>query len=727
MCGIAGIARLDGRALEPTADGLLDRMADILEHRGPDDRATTRQGPVGMAFTRLSLVDPLHGGQPLVSDDGDLVLIANGEVYNYRELAASLPAGTRLRTQSDCEVLLYLYREHGVRFLDKVRGMFGIILWDRKNNDLILARDRFGIKPLYYHRDAQRIVLGSELKALFADAGTPRRFNWERALTNPYLSSAAGLHDRPLDTWFEGLESVPAATILRIDLDGGATTTHRYWQFPSETVPQARAEDLIQAYGQVLAESVRECSTADTEIGLFLSGGIDSAAVMAHAVGEVDQLHTFSVLSASTYLNGDAEHAHRLAQKFGVPNHQVVFDPARVPSPEDWQRLVWLCETPMCGPEMYYKHELHRFAKQLRPDLRAMLLGAASDEFNGGYSSEFSAGEGWAVFEANVRSMARQGDLRRRPELSTWWASTEQPLITDAAVEAFAGADLADPYLSYLEWEYRKIQQYNVWHEDRTAAGSGIEARVPFLDHRLVEISASIPANLRPELLWDKTILRKAMRGVLPETTVQRPKGPFFYGPGTRHTYQVFVKMLLQQDGALIERALAGTHSSQFLNGDALRQELTRFGERPTDSPYLELALRVVNMGLLSQLVEQLPAPTAATPQAAPPIELAVSDWAQPGIEEAVGLCPTWDLDSVPRLAPEVLLLTRPDTAEWFVAVNGSIEFVLDEDEPHIRQLLQSIDGVRSLREILDQLGSTVTDLSDTLTELSDQNLLLFG
>jgi len=725
MCGIAAVARLDGRMLEPVADELLDRMADILEHRGPDDRVTTRQGGVGMAFTRLSLVGPQDGGQPLVSDDGNLVLIANGEVYNHRELAAGLPAGTRLRTQSDCEVLLYLYREHGLRFLDSVRGMFGMILWDRANDVLILARDRFGIKPLYYHRNDRRIVLGSELKTLFADADTPRRFDWTRALANPYLTSTASLHDRAPDTWFEGLESVPAATILRIELNGGATKAHRYWQLPTEALPDARPEELIEAYGQVLASSVGECATADTEIGLFLSGGIDSAAVLAHAVGKLDQLHTFSVLSASTYLNGDAEHAYRLAAKFGVPNHQVVFDPSRVPTPEDWQRLVWLCETPLCGPEIYYKHELHRFAKQRRPELRAMLLGAASDEFNGGYSAEFSGGAGWPVVEANLRSMARQGVLRRSPELSAWWASTEPSFLTDAALESVAGAELADPYLSYLDWEYRKVQQYNVWHEDRTAAGSGIEARVPFLDHRLVEISASVPRQLRGRLLWDKTILREAMRGILPEATVQRPKGPFFYGPGTRHTYQVFVRMLLQQDGALVEQALAGARSSEYLDGDALRQELIRLRDRPTDSPRLELALRVVNMGLLSQLVEQA-ATMSVTPQAAPPIECAVSGWDQPELEKAVGLSPVWQLDSVPRLAPEVLLLARPSSSEWFVAVDGSIEYVLDEDEPAALGLLRAIDGERSLRVILDQLGCTDAEVEDTLAELYGQNLLTF-
>ncbi|MYQ90815.1 hypothetical protein GTY20_05400 [Streptomyces sp. SID4946] len=173
MCGIAGIARLGSRTLGAGTDAVLDRLADILDHRGPDEREILRDDAVGLVFTRLALVNPEDGSQPLVSDDGSLVLVANGEVYNHRELAAALPGGARMRTGSDCEVLLHLYRHHGLDFLRDVRGMFALILWDRDRNQLVLARDRFGIKPLYYHRDDARIVLSSEIKGLFADPATP--------------------------------------------------------------------------------------------------------------------------------------------------------------------------------------------------------------------------------------------------------------------------------------------------------------------------------------------------------------------------------------------------------------------------------------------------------------------------------------------------------------------------------------------------------------------------
>jgi asparagine synthase (glutamine-hydrolysing) len=724
MCGIAGIARIDGTPLDPHTECLLGTLADELAHRGPDDRELFVDGPVGLAFTRLSLVDPDSGGQPLVSDDGNLILIANGEVYNYRELAASLP-GVQLRGGSDCEVLLYLYREYGLRFLDKVRGMFGLILWDRRRGHLILARDRFGIKPLFYHRDNQRIVLASEIKTLFRDPGTPRRLDWARSLTTPLLPAAPYLCTDPLTTWFEGVQSVEAGTIQRIDLRDGSTELRRYWTFPGspDNLPST-AEGFITAYRELLSDSVQECATADAELGLFLSGGVDSAAVAALAAEKQPNLHTFTVLSASTYRNEDAENAHRLAQKLGLRNHQVVFEDTRIPDPDEWRRLVWLLETPLCGPEVYYKHELHRYAKQVRPELRGMLLGAASDEFNGGYSDSISGGTDWAGFTANLRGMARTGALRNRPDLAPWWQPGEPGLLTDEAVRRFTGQDVSDPYPAYLAWEYSKLQQYNVWHEDRTAAGSGIEARVPFLDHRLVELVAAVPPRLRPELLWDKTIMREAVRGLLPDSSVDRPKMPFFYGSGVRHTYLMFAAMLERNGGALVEQALAAPDAAELLDGAALRAVLAGVAARP-DSPQLEIALRTVNLALLAGEVAALPAPIASRPVAATPRSVEVLDWAaqQTVIEELVGVRPEMPMTAVPRLADGVLLLTGADGV-WYVSMNGSLEYTLELDDDRMLPLLRALDGAKSLATLAEHLGRPGDDVYVDVLELMEADLV---
>ncbi|MFJ3505623.1 asparagine synthase (glutamine-hydrolyzing) [Streptomyces sp. NPDC090135] len=719
MCGLAGIARLDGQILGPETDVLLNELADILHHRGPDDRELLRRGPVGLAFTRLSLVDPADGSQPLVSDDGNLVLISNGEVYNHKELAAALPSDVKLKTGSDCEVLLYLYRRHGLDFLRDVRGMFAIILWDRVKGQLILARDRFGIKPLYYHRNRERIVLSSEIKGLFADQATPRRFLWEEALNNPSVAAAQRFSASQMSAWFEGVESVPAATILRIDLHDGRTTQHRYWELSPDHDDSASAASFVERYGELLRDSVRECATADTELGLFLSGGIDSASVLALALSEVDEIHTFTALSGGTRLNGDAENAHWLARELGVHNHQVVFAPDHVPTPEEWTRLLWLTETPMTGAEIYYKHELHRFARRERPELRGMLLGAASDEFNGGYSDD--VGGNWDRFLVNLEGRERETRLDERSGLRPWWSSGTS-FLSEQMLGDLRGKRKTDVYRAYVESEYRKVQQYNVWHEDRTAAGSGVEARVPFLDHRLVELSASVPPRLRPQLLWDKRILRDAVKSLLPQRIAERPKGPFFYGPGTHYAYRMLVKLMRSNDQELIERSLAAPEADAYLDADAVRQQLADFGDGDTDSASVELLMRVVNMGLLSEMVVQPPSLEKMSASATRP---PLPDGRDPVATTRELFAPvrTYGLDEIPALAAEVLLLTDGEGA-WYLTDQGQIEFVLEDGAP-ILAVLRLMDGQSTLSALLGKAGAAFEDVSSELDTLFKQRLLV--
>ncbi|SDG83508.1 asparagine synthase (glutamine-hydrolysing) [Lentzea fradiae] len=721
MCGIAGTARIDGQDLGPEADALLELLADTLHHRGPDERDCLRTGPVGLAFTRLSLVDPEDGSQPLVSDDGNLVLIANGEVYNHRELAAQLPAGTRMSTGSDCEVLLYLYRQHGLDFLRDVRGMFGLILFDRARNQLVLARDRFGIKPLYYHRNARRITLSSEIKGLFADAETPRAFDWERSLSVPLLAASPRFGEPDLVTWFEGVESVPAATVLRIDLNDGRTLSHRYWEMPTRAEEGTSAETFIERYREILEHSVQECATADTELGLFLSGGIDSSAVLALAAPQLPEVHTFTALSGGTRVNGDAEHADWLAKSMGVHNHQVVFDRDHVPTPEEWRRLVWLSETPMAGPEIYYKHELHRFARAERPGMRGMLLGAASDEFNGGYSDELSGGEGWESFLDSLGQLDRGTRLDRHPGLRRWWAEGHDFFSEEALTHA-TGVATPDVYHAYVASEYAKVQQYNVWHEDRTAAGSGTEARVPFLDHRLVELTAVIPPHLRPRLLWDKRILREAVRDLLPERIAERTKGPFFYGSGTWYAYRMLVRLLRRDDGELVERALAAPGADLYLDGSAIRRRLAEFGDGDTNAPGVEMLMRVVNMGLLAEMAA---APPQLARMSAGPVRLSVT--AAPHVHDEDELfAPGSDEPSrrVLALAENVQLLT--DAREtWFLLSSGQIEYELEQDSAVLR-VLALLDGTTPFDEVVEKSGVDADEVRADLNALLTERLLTF-
>jgi asparagine synthase (glutamine-hydrolysing) len=705
MCGLACVARIDGAHLEPEADALLARMARTLAHRGPDEEELLRAGPVGLAFNRLSLVDPAGGGQPLTTADGSIVLIANGEVYNHKELSGTLRAGTRLRTRSDCEVLVHLYEQEGLNFLDRVAGMFGLILWDRRRGRLILARDRFGIKPLYFHRNAERIVVSSEMKALFADPATPRRLNWDAALAHPLFSAVPVLTDTPPTTWFDDIQCVPAGCIVEIDLRDGRTREHRYWRFPGpgREIP-ASDEAVVSEFRELLGAAVRDTATADAEIGLFLSGGVDSAAVAAFAA-PVRHLQTFTVLNGSTYLNGDAQFGHLVARHLGHDNHQVVFDTDRVPGVDEWKRLLWLLESPECGPEQFFKHELHRYARMIRPDLKGMLLGAASDEFNGGYSSEYVPSGDWAAFTSTLGDMARRGAVWKRPQLATWLDHFGSSVLSDdflaRSTARSTEAPHTDPYRAYLDWEYRKIQQYNCWHEDRTAAGSGIEARVPFLDHRLVELVAAIPPERRPRLLWDKRIVREAVRDLLPAEVVQRAKGAFFYGDGLRYTFGALVRMLAQDGGALLEEALAAPGSHDHLNADGARRTLRALADDQA-SDRVVLFLRLVNLGLLDQMTHELPAALVDRPAGAPPRALDIDDWSQarPAIERLVLDRPALHADLVPRFADGVLLLDSPaEPGTSYVTVDGSIEYVIDDENPPWRAFVHMVDGVRSLGE----------------------------
>jgi len=725
MCGLAGVARLGrGWQGDPDPDGVVEAMIDAVRHRGPDgaDRSGV-DGPVRLGFTRLSLVDLATGGQPLATEDGALLLIANGEIYNHRELAATLPAGTRLRTQSDCEVLLYLYREHGLRFLDDVRGMFSLVLWDRRSNTLVIARDRFGIKPLFYHRNADRILFSSEIKALFEDPATPRRLDWSTALGDQMVSVAPRFSEAPVGSWFADIELVPAGTIVTFDLDTGSEQPYRYWEFP-RFVPDysVDAEGFVAEYRARLESSVHDCEMADVEIGLFLSGGVDSAAIAALAAGRP---HTFSALNASTVANGDAEFSSRIAASLGLANDQVLFDTGSQPSPDQWLRFVWLLETPLAGPEAFYKYEMYRYVRSAAPQIKAMLLGGGADEFNGGYATQFTDA-GWPGFVEALQTMQLRTAADHSPALGAWW-QPDGSLVRASKLREAGPAQPADPYEGFVRWKYRDVQLYNCWHEDRTAAGNGIEARVPFLDHRLIELGAAIPPELRPELVWDKQLLRRAVSHVLPPEFAQRPKVPFFYGAGVRHTYRAFARMLLADGEQLLQRALSGPGAREFLDADAVRATAHAAAAQPS-AGQLELLLRVVNLGLLEQLAGDLPAHHHRTPAAAIPERVVVDGWdshTAAALERRAGLVAELDPDSVVELDESVLLLRGDGTPpEWFVAVNGQIEYVMDEaSDAGWLSFLRAVDGTRTLAELAGGVAA-LAELATLIAQATDAGLL---
>lgn len=716
MCGLAGYGRL-GRGNAGVADDLLAAMASTLRHRGPDGTDYYTDEEVGLAFNRLSIVDPETGGQPIISQDGSVVLIANGEVYNHRELAAKLPAGTRFRGGSDCEVLVHLYQRDGLRFLDEVRGIFAVIIWDRRRHRLIFARDRFGIKPLYFHVASDHIVFASEIKALFADPRCPRRLDWAACLASQSITSQPVFETGAPITFFEGVQSVPAATVVEIEVPSGRTHNHQYWRLPDLAGdPAATRSELVAAYRDALIKSVAESCMSDAEIGVMLSGGIDSAAVAALA-NRSRPTPAFTSLNGGTLGNGDGENAHLVAQALGLTHYQVALPGDRVPGPDQWRALLWQLETPLCGPEQFCKFEIHRYARSVRPDLKVMLLGQASDEFNGGYSTVF-AEDGWDDFIARLAYMRRGTKLQQAPAMMSWW-SGPSPLLRDESIDLIAGSDQDDLYREFVTWKYRDIQQFNCWHEDRTAAGNAIEARVPFLDHRVVEAAAAVPARLRPDLLWDKTILREALDGIVPAEVLKRPKAGFHYGPGEWRVNRAFAQMLLADGGALLEEALSGEQARRFLDGAAIAGAVAALRAAPANGQ-LPPVLRLVNLGLLEQM---LAAPPAAGAWPGPePAELVIRDWEQErdaitavihgsAGRPAPGAVLAWSDDAM-------LVAPVPADGSWLIAMDGAFEYVVDEEaDPRWAKLLAHVDGERSFAELAALAGGSGEELAGRLAE----------
>ena len=544
MCGIAGIVHLDGRPLDGGDVAVLQRMGRAIGHRGPDEEALTLWNNVGFIFERLAIVDIKGGRQPFTNADGSVSAMINGEIYNHRQIRSSLAHRDELRTHSDCEVIPYLYLERGRNLFDTVNGMFAMALLDRVRRRLLLARDRLGIKPLFYAKaDAGRtFVFGSEIKALLAHPGVTRKFDWAAGLAQDVFAYGAA---RELPSYFETVKRVPAGSMLELELDSGEVAVNSYWSIP------ARADDresfaessYDERFRELLEDSVRLRLMADVGCGVFLSGGIDSAVVTALAAKNMP-VPTFSVLSRSTIESGDAAASREVAEALGLPNHQVCFDlEDNVFTADDWRRVLWACELPMATAEQLYKYHLHAFAKQRYPELKVMLLGQGSDEFLGGYMEMFLPrrdvwrDEDWDALGREIRTRETSQHVRTSGVQTIHTKLFEQGVLDPDYLARAAGAGPKRTTWDLYAGACRQNLDYHLWHEDRTAAAHGIENRVPFIDYRIVELLASIPARHQPSVLLqqaDPAPCRASVASSAPRGASRRDSSSTARGSTTR-------------------------------------------------------------------------------------------------------------------------------------------------------------------------------------------------
>src|SRR5512143_114680 len=354
-------------------------MAERTIHRGPDDEGRFVRGPLAMGMRRLSIIDVGGGHQPLANEDGSIWLVANGEIYNYRELRSELAAqGHTFRTGSDCETLLHLYETHGDDFLDRVNGMFAFALWDGPRSRLLLGRDRLGIKPLYVCSEAGgRLMFASEAKAILAAPGV--RTELDTGALRAYL--ALGYVPAP-QSMFRGIAKLPPATLLVAE--GGSVSERRYWRVPAEVDVALSEAQWVDAVRARLEESVRMQMVSDVPIGAFLSGGIDSSAVVAFMSRHSSQpVKTYSIGfqgSTGAQLYNELPYARQVAEQFKTDHHEIVVQPdvaTLLP------QLIWHMDEPIADAAFITTFLVSKFARQ---DVTVILSGVGGDELIGGYT-----------------------------------------------------------------------------------------------------------------------------------------------------------------------------------------------------------------------------------------------------------------------------------------------------------------------------------------------------
>jgi len=540
MCGFAGILNFSGLP-QPISERaqILNDMAACLARRGPDDEQFHDDGVLALGFRRLAIVDLDGGQQPIWNEDRQILGVVNGEIYNHHDLRSKLENTHTFSSQSDSEVVLHLYEDHGTDMFNEINGMFGMAIWDAPQQRLVLARDRLGIKPLYYTVSNGTVIFGSELKALLAHPDCPREINWEE------VRSQNGVHHPVTPSYVSGIHHLPAGHMIVFEPDK-APRLSRYWSINDHfsdwrEAPRHPQQFYIDRYGELFDDSVRKRLMSDVPLGIFLSGGIDSALVTAAAATQVTGLHCFTVAEETTMKTGDLEQAHKVADLLGCPLHPVRFDGTTLLDEIQFnlpylEYMVWFMDSPRFDIEWFFKHELHRYAKTHVPDIKVMLIGQGADEFAGGYSNSYAKPkQDWAQYLGEVA----------RP----YWLEFSQRENSVVGTKSFNSSyqrarTLRSEYQHIMYMNLYSLQFHNLWHEDRTSSSHGVESRVPFLDHRLIELLASVPPAYHESLFWDKQIVREQLKRLIPDYPVDWPKIPFTGVPGNTSIYQLYIAML---------------------------------------------------------------------------------------------------------------------------------------------------------------------------------------
>lgn len=549
MCGIAGIFGLSGERVEPID---IVAMCDALMSRGPDDEGYYINGSVGLGMRRLSIIDVENGKQPIHNEDNTVHVVLNGEIYNFQELRAQLKGrGHSFYTDSDTEVIVHLYEEYGDQCVQHLRGMFAFALWDDKQKKLLLVRDRLGIKPLFYGQFHGHLVFGSELKALLQLPWVERQLDW--GAVSHLFTFLTTPRDQSI---LSGIHKLEAGHMLTIQANRLPEVT-RYWDVNFEADTQKSEDDFVEELREKLSESVRLRMICDVPFGAFLSGGIDSSAVVATMATQCSQpIKTFSVGFSEQAYN-ELSYARKVAEAFGTDHHELVLQPDVMGILDD---IVWDMDEPFGDSSAIPTYMVSKLASQ---HVKVVLSGDGGDELFAGYDRycveqrerryryipgvlrSLMGAVGGQLSEGTkgrnfLKHIALDGPDRYLDAGTLFDRESQQSLFQSPVCEQILSLDPWQSMLQSLpaddsDWlsslQYLDIKNYLsldiLTKVDRMSMANSLEARVPLLDHKLVEFAATIPSEFRLRNGNTKHIFKRAMRGVLPDHIIDRPKQGF--------------------------------------------------------------------------------------------------------------------------------------------------------------------------------------------------------
>lgn len=603
MCGISGLVWRDRE--RPLGLDQVEIMNAAMYHRGPDDGGVVGHGAIALGHRRLSIIDlSVRAHQPMMSDSGELAIVFNGEIYNYIELRAQLEQHHhKFVSDSDTEVLLRAFEHWGPDCVSRLSGMWAFVVFDRRNNKLFASRDRFGIKPLHYVFDEKRFAFASETKALLAAFPDLRKAN--EPMLRHFLPS--GAVDDGEETFFEGIFQLLPAHNLYLDLASGSFRTERYWFVePGLFAERWRGHDPVEILKELLSSSIDEHMRSDVPIGTCLSGGIDSSAL----VGIMSQRHPESIRTYSGLYTGKdydeeefvlavREHANAIGTDIRKQPNGDLFD--------DLATITWHQDMPTAGPGLYTQFNVMEAASK---DVKVILDGQGADELFAGYLPYYALRINDLLAEGTLSSKAAAYSLMAsvaRHHGAAWLSGVKSGFFLNAVqscaskvrklqlrAKAKGSIAIEPPFFnqSFLQrTESRQIARHTtkvygdtlsntlcdhlltqsipalLHYEDRNSMAYSLEARVPFLDHRIVEFSLGLSAEYKIQNSWTKWVLREAVAPYLPEKVTWRRSKMGYPTPAARwlregNNKEAAYELLFSK--SFLEREIVSLESIQF-------------------------------------------------------------------------------------------------------------------------------------------------------------------